>query len=281
VLLKNLNFECFNIMSQKKTVVPGVNQDGDDFTPQAQQPFGAGNYSRTSNDKGNRTFYPGMEETFNAMPQEQTPKRTQASDNHKPIVGFLYSVSRTSVGEFWPLYIGQNLIGSSSECDIVLHEATVSQRHAILHINKMKKPEKIEATISDCQSTNGTMVNGNSVSVARPPECVNGDIITIGENYELVFILIDVKAYGLTQSESFMAVGQNDNKNSFRNTVPSNHGTVDRQDFPPHFTNPDIYGQQSGAYSRTEGISGTVGTDETSQRGFRPGGTKGMTSTQY
>jgi pSer/pThr/pTyr-binding forkhead associated (FHA) protein len=260
-------------MSQNKTVFPGVSQNGDDFTPNYQQNMNGGSYSRTSNGRGNGTVYPGMENSSNSMPHDQQSNRNRPTGSGKPIVGFLYSISRTGVGEYWPLHIGQNIIGSSDECDVVLKEATVSQRHAILHINKMKKPEKTEATISDCQSTNGTMVNGNSVSVARPPECVTGDVITIGENYELLFILIDVKACGLTQAENFIAI--NDSEDSYQGNFShssSERETRNQQDFPPRFMGPDA--QQGGQSWPSDS---TVGMDPTANDGFSHGGTVGMT----
>lgn len=260
-------------MSQNKTVFPGVNQAGDDFSPRYQQPIPPGNYSRSNNPRGNGTVFPGMEEHATTMPNNQQKNRTQALNSQKPIVGFLYSISRTGVGEYWPLHIGQNIIGSSDECDVVLKEATVSQRHAILHINKMKKPEKTEATISDCQSTNGTMVNGNSVSVARPPECINGDIITIGENYELLFILIDVKACGLNQSTNFIAIDVDD-EDSYQGDFSHNRDereTHNQQDFPPRFMGPETpYNGQSRP------TDSTVGFDPTSNSSFNRGGTVGM-----
>jgi pSer/pThr/pTyr-binding forkhead associated (FHA) protein len=260
-------------MSQNKTVFPGVNQDGDEFSPSYQQSMNSGNYSRSNTLKGNGTVFPGMEESTSPMPSNQQANRNQAHNTRKPIVGFLYSISRTGVGEYWPLHIGQNIIGSSNECDVVLKEATVSQRHAILHINKMKKPEKTEATISDCQSTNGTMVNGNSVSVARPPECLNGDIITIGENYELLLILIDVKACGLNQSTNFIAI-EDDADDSYQGNYTHNSNereTRNQQDFPPRFMGPET--PYNGQFRPS---SSTVGLDPTSNNGFSKGGTVGM-----
>lgn len=79
------------------------------------------------------------------MPSVATPRNTQetrtniARPSGKPIVGFLYSISRTGIGEYWPLHIGQNIIGNGPDCDIVLGEGTVSHKHANLHINKIHK----------------------------------------------------------------------------------------------------------------------------------------------
>ena len=143
-------------MSQNKTVFPGLGQEGD-FNPNLSFSSVEQPYSRPSNQGCSKgTVYPGMETPNNGgatIPRDSRPAQPTRG-NGKPIVGFLYSISRTGVGEFWPLHIGQNIIGNSSECDIILGEGTVSQKHANLHINKMKKPEKTEATISDLGSTN-------------------------------------------------------------------------------------------------------------------------------
>lgn len=264
-------------MSQNKTVFPGVGSE-DDYNPNYQS-ASAGAYSRPAG-RNAGTVYPGMEGDYTA----NAPQNNGVTDlSHKrntptgkPIVGFLYSISRTGVGEYWPLHIGQNLIGRSSECDIVLPEGTVSARHANLHINKMKKPEKTEATISHLGATNGVEVNENSVSVARPTECVNGDIITIGEAYQLLLVLIDTKSIGLKVAENFIPVEQHDEfQDNFSGSYTQQNmgqGTPTRyqQDFPPHFNGP------SAPYNGSNRpADGTVGMDS-SNGGFMSGGTVGM-----
>lgn len=136
---------------------------------------------------------------------EQAPQNQRHYVSEKPVVGFLYSVSRTATGEFWPLYQGQNTIGQGAENDIRLSEGTVSAEHAVIMVRKLKKPEKVIASITDARSTNGTMLNGQSLGFTAV-ECKNGDIITIGDNYELYLILIDPAAIGLSVSESFIPV---------------------------------------------------------------------------
>lgn len=263
-------------MSQNKTVFPGLGQEGD-FNP--EHSFNGGNrpYSRPSNQgRRNGTVYPGMEEPNNTganSPRDSRPAQPTRA-NGKPIVGFLYSISRTGVGEFWPLHIGQNIIGNGPDCDIILGEGTVSQKHANLHINKMKKPEKTEATISDLGSTNGTLVNENSVSVARPVECVNGDIITIGENYDLLLLLIDTKAIGLHLSESFIDIREEqEDMNPGVYTQGRDYTTRNEQDFPPRF-DPTSTVHPSAYSPDARPSDSTVGMDSTG--GFRSGGTVGM-----
>lgn len=272
-------------MSQNKTVFPGVGPEGD-YNPNNGQGFSMGNQpnfrSNTSN-RTNGTVCPGMDS------HSKGTQRIQKADSPlvhnpsgKPIVGFLYSVSRTGIGEYWPIHIGQNLIGNSHDCDIVLGEGTVSFKHANLHINKMKKPEKIEATLSDLGSTNGTLLNENSVSVARPVECVNGDIITIGENYDLLLLLVDSKTLGLHLSENFIDIRDEYDEPYYLNNFPADGGdkaTRNEQDFPPRFDSASSIHETTyynNPYSGSNRPSdATVGMD-TNGGGFRSGGTVGM-----
>lgn len=266
-------------MSQNKTVFPGIEPEGD-YTPNHGQGYRADNhaYTRSSNSMtGNGTICPGMEQTSNEPVRTiRTNQPAPVKQSGKPIVGFLYSVSRTGIGEYWPLHIGQNIIGNSNECDIILGEGTVSFKHANLHINKMKKPEKTEATISDLGSTNGTLVNDNSVSVARPVECVSGDIITVGENYELLLLLIDTKALGLHLSENFIDIREKDDMYS-PNSVPGRgreNMTINEQDFPPRF-DPSSTIHSSVYDGGNRPTDSTIGMDS-NMGGFKSGGTVGM-----
>lgn len=179
-------------MSNNKTVVPGMgNASG--FGNPANQGFQQQGLGY------NGTHFPGM----NVNPAGNTPS---ADTTHKPIMGFLYSVSRTGVGEYWPLYMGLNTIGRATNCSVRLSEATISDNHAEIVIRQMKNPDSVLVSIQDARSTCGTLLNGSSLGFDAH-ECHNGDIITIGEHYELYFILIDAKALGLKVREDFVSVG--------------------------------------------------------------------------
>lgn len=188
-------------MSENKTFVPGTETEN---TPA---------YEGRTNDfyeRGNRkpsgyeTYVGGTESPF--APVEPSNATVHALSS-KPVVGFLYSISRTSVGEYWPLHVGSNTIGSSAKCEIQLSEATVSGEHADLVVRQMKKPTKLIASIADARSTNGTMINGESLGFSAQ-ECFNGDVITFGEHYQCVLLLVDPKVYGLEVSADFIPVGK-------------------------------------------------------------------------
>ena len=252
-------------MSQSKTKVPGMEGVGSSFNPNHSS---SSSYSNPYN-KG--TAVPNM----NAAHAQAQGTAGFSSLNTKPVVGFVYSISRQGVGEYWPLHVGANTIGSTPTCDICLREATVSGEHAVLVVRKMKNPEKTIASISDARSTNGTMVNGESLGFSAV-ECVNGDVITIGENYELVLLLIDTKALGLKVAENFMPMDEQVFVDEPR-FGGGNAGT--NLDEPPHFSaaiGPDSWG---GEYANPNMGSypgdGTVGFDGSKQK-IKSGGTVGM-----
>ncbi len=204
------------------------------------------------------TVAPGME--YNPGNTEPATKSAQPT---KPIVGFLYSVSRIPTGEFWPIYLGANVIGRDASCDIVLPEASVSREHAVLVVRKNKRPEKLVAIITDKGSTYGTMVDGESL-IADPKECKTNNIITIGNNYELFFVMIDTCELGLKLADDFAPVGTSSNQPdpSVWNAVdnngtqgfghgPSRFSPAPGGITPPRFNGPDV------PYTN----DGTMGTD--------------------
>lgn len=151
----------------------------------------------TAPDKG--TVVPGMHEQAPGVEPTAAEKRRTA-----PVVGFLYSISRNGVGEYWPVCIGQNTIGRDAVNDVVLLESTVSNRHALLNVKQLKQTKRLVAQIRDEGSKNGIVVNGEELDFGIH-ECKNGDIIRIGDNYTLLLILIEAEAMGLSIAEEFIS----------------------------------------------------------------------------
>lgn len=184
-------------MSQNKTRFPGMEQ-AKDSTPSRNSIYSREGYNPQGEGQpqgGKKTRFPGMEDGLE-RPQQQPVYG-------KPIRGFLYSISRNMVGEFWPLRIGKNTIGSSPKCDICLSEATVSETHASITIRVLENQEKTIASLKDTDSTNGTKINGEDVDFDAN-KLQNGDIIRFGTNYECLLLLIDTKETGLKVSEGFI-----------------------------------------------------------------------------
>ena len=229
-------------MSNNKTIIPGME---DAYTEQQ-------NFAKQAHEG---TFIPNP---FGTIPT------TSVTNNQKPIVGFLYSISKSTAGEFWPLRIGSNSIGRSADCDVCLGEATVSEQHAILVVRQMKNPEKIIASICDARSTCGTMINGESLGFDQR-ECFNGDIITIGEHYDLYFILIDAKQIGLNVCRDFM--GTQAMGNNFNPSAPGANPYA-----APAFNNGTLGFETE---NNSQGAGGTVGFNEPVENkpANKPGGT--------
>lgn len=253
-------------MSQNnKTVIKGLEP--------ADAPNGASSnfYGRGAEAKG--TVVPGMpgnpSVVTNAANVSPSPGQQARPASGKPVIGFLYSISRTAAGEYWPIHIGQNTIGQNPASDIVLSEATVSSDHAVLVVRKMKNPEKVIASISDARSTNGTMINGESLGFSAV-ECKNGDVITIGENYELYLILIDAPSLGLKVCDEFIPI-QNDEAPQ-EGSIPASY-TRPGVEFspydgpiPPPFTGGPAGGTVGIDGSSAPRTGGTVGMDDYSRK---------------
>lgn len=230
-------------MSSNKTVIPGME---DAYTGQSD--FG----KQSMNGQGDTCVPNPFGINVSSM-----ERPTQ-----KPVIGFLYSISKSGYGEFWPLRIGSNTIGRAMESDVCLGEATVSEQHAVLVVQQMKNPEKVIAWINDSGSTCGTMINGESLGFDRR-ECLNGDIITIGEHYDLYLILIDAKQIGLNVHRDFIPTQGQTKKTSQTSNVGNPYVAPSQN----HFT--QGYGQNT---SNMQG--GTIGLDDVENKPTtKPGGT--------
>ena len=187
----------------EKTIVPGLSDDVFSNPSNARSNFSEQeSVNRKFSNTGDSTYVEGFGES-----QEVRSTESHHTTN-KPLLGFLYSISRTSMGEFWPLYQGPNTIGRSSDSDIVLNEGTVSSDHACITIYKEEDPDEIYAAVENVRSTNGTRLNGVSIKLNKV-ECKNMDVIKFGKNYECLFLLIDVVSVGLKQAEEFIAIETN------------------------------------------------------------------------
>ena len=182
-------------MSQKKTQFPGM-ENAMSNNPYSKDAFGG--ESTYQGGRGKETRFPNMD--YGIEEQE---------DRHDPIVGFLFSVSRTLFGEYWPLYVGKNLIGrdvEDVENSVNLLEGTVSGEHAALVIEQYTNPNVTIAVLENKGSKNGTFINGKPVFYGRTEECKNGDILRFGSSYECMLILFDIREIGLKKAEGFIPV---------------------------------------------------------------------------
>ena len=136
--------------------------------------------------------------------------------------------------------------------------------HAVIVTRQVKGG--VIAAITDAQSTNGTMINGETIGFSAE-ECHNGDIITIGSNYEFVLILIDAGKLGLSVSKDFIAV-ESKEEEDFEDVPTFPTGSTRPGGVDPYNDGPATWGN-GGGYAPT---GGTVGMDG-SVSGNNHGGT--------
>ena len=176
-------------MKQDETFVKGGNNN-----PYARSHGG----QRT----GSETYIPGMNDYTPGSAPAPSAASPQAKPN-TPVVGFLYSISRKGIGEYWPLHLGTNTIGRLADNDICLKEMSVSGKHATLSIKQMKSTHKLIASIRDTGSKTGMYLNDEELDYENH-SCKTNDIITVGANYKLLLLLIDAEEYGLSVAEEFV-----------------------------------------------------------------------------
>ena len=216
-------------MAQNKTFVPEMldsnNLEMNNFYRRLNQGGGQSPAKGTNGTviiEGKTEYNPQNNTLSNILTGISTPKPYE-----RPILGFLYSISNGGNTEFWPLYQGKNIIGSDPRtCNVCLMEASVSSLHATLVIQQQRNPEKVVASLRDEGSEIGTLRNGVNVSFTNV-ECFNGDLLTFGNNYELLFILIDKKDIKLSPSENFIPKQSepiNHIPNSFENNDQEDDG---------------------------------------------------------
>ena len=205
-------------------------------------------YSRGGASGYGKTIVPGINLGLKGKTQYSTEakKEEKQLSSSEPVAGFLYSISRTAAGEYWPLHLGENTIGRDSSCDICLPEMTVSGHHATLVVRRMKTTNEYLMDLY-VKGVNGAFVN--ETEVRREAECNDGDFITIGDNYILYIILINPFKLGMKVSETFVpAEEQTDASDSPYGDDPFNQ-VPDRTS---HF-----YDSRRRASGGTEGMDGT------------------------
>ncbi|MFR9651732.1 MAG: FHA domain-containing protein [Rikenellaceae bacterium] len=187
-------------MASYRTIVPGMNESTEQPNTIYQGSNNSAQASSTTPKQG--TMVPGMDS--NVSQAISTPQQKSNPQLEKPLVGFLVSVSKYENGEYWVLRQGQNTIGASSECDIVLSEALVSGLHAVLAIHRNPQSDNLLSIgIMDKGSSNGVFVNEEYIGF-NPYQCKNNDKIKIG-NYEFLLMLFDAKVYDMKLSTSFIS----------------------------------------------------------------------------
>lgn len=142
--------------------------------------------------------------------EQEQPKKKSKPESGKPLVGFLFSYSKTAEGEYWPLFEGKNVLGSHNNCHIALHEQSVSNPHAEIFAIRKKGEERLEFRIRDAGSEISTIVDGEQLMVGDPIAILKDrSVIQIGK-YTLSCVLIDYVAEQMAPNPDFSPVGKAD-----------------------------------------------------------------------
>jgi hypothetical protein len=122
-------------------------------------------------------------------PVAPTPTRSSSDISNigeSRLVGFLVSTTTDKNGIFWPLRVGRTRVGSSIDNDIVFVNQEISSSHSVIMVRE--KADKLKLYLTDENSMNGTLLNGEDIANDKP-DLKNGDEITIGPIVMKIFML--------------------------------------------------------------------------------------------
>ena len=142
--------------------------------PQQQQAFGQ----------------PAPQQAFGAQSPALAPTESPAAAAPGPqaLRGFLVSFQTNQNGDFWPLKGGRVVVGRAQSVDgldIALPDATISSRHAALHVDGVAGTIAVE----DTGSTNGTYVNEEHIGLNGRRDLRDGDKLRFGGYTTIVKIV--------------------------------------------------------------------------------------------
>jgi hypothetical protein len=89
-----------------------------------------------------------------------------------PTVGWVVAITGDHKGEDFRLKAGKNVVGTASDCDIVLSDKKISRKHCTIRY------EGNEFQIADLDSSNGTFVNEEKVT---KHDLIDNDILRLGD----------------------------------------------------------------------------------------------------
>jgi hypothetical protein len=104
--------------------------------------------------------------------EEETPTAVGRHLLAEDAVGKLEVAEGPDAGRKFPLYPGRTLLGRGVDCDVVLQDTLVSRHHAAL------EPRDDGWWVTDLDSTNGTLVNDESVYETK---LASGDRLQVGD----------------------------------------------------------------------------------------------------
>ena len=103
---------------------------------------------------------------------------TGCIDNKEMAMLILYKGAEQD--QCWPITRDEIVLGRDADCDVVLADRQVSRRHMVI------RREGREYVLQDCESKNGTWVNGQQVVGQRALK--DGDEIQVALKFKLTFV---------------------------------------------------------------------------------------------
>jgi hypothetical protein len=104
----------------------------------------------------------------------------------RALMGWLVALNGEQEGLDFRIVTGRNLIGKGAKADIVVKDAYLSERHALLEVRE--NGGKREHLLSDLGSKHGTFLNGKAVT--KPCQLRDRDLLRLGHT-ELTFRSFD------------------------------------------------------------------------------------------
>lgn len=131
---------------------------------------------------GGGTIPSNRTQIFDPGQSDGTLINGQTARSTRKLVGWLVTYSLDAMGVDFKLYEGRNIIGHDMDCNITINDGLISGKHAVLLYKAPKDPNELvgKFSITDQQSSNGTIVNGEDIELA-PCYLKDGDIIRIGK----------------------------------------------------------------------------------------------------
>lgn len=248
-------------MSQNKTIIPGY----DNAVAHDDGMGGFYNRSASAVDRS-KTYIPDL---YRSVAEEIADEQAQQNETElklqgRTIVGALFSISRFSTGEIYPVYIGRNTIGSSEESDVCLSEESVSPNHAVLLVRAVEEDggkRELRMYLTDYDSEYGTKVGDVALEYDKI-ECHDHDIISVGCNYRFLLCLFDADKYGLQVSRDFKPIQR---RQRVKKVVNNNISTIPfpNVEIQPNFPTTIGEGDEATFYGRTKEQDGDHAINKT------------------
>lgn len=121
----------------------------------------------------------GMVARKSPPPAASWDPNTLSPDAPRTLVGFLISFEINPLGQYWPIWQGQNLIGRTGAMpglSIEIGHPTTSSRHAVLYA--ATAPSRV--LFEDLSSTNGSFVNDIYLPPGIKRDIKDSDVIRLG-----------------------------------------------------------------------------------------------------